>query len=95
MAVATWNGVVLAQSDETIVVEGNHYFPPASIVTEHFVESAHQTRCPWKGMASYFDVVVNGEVNRGAAWYYADPKPAAGDIKGYVAFWRGVSVSAA
>jgi uncharacterized protein (DUF427 family) len=93
MARATWNGAVLAESDATIVVEGNHYFPRDSIVTEHFAENSQHTRCPWKGKASYFDVVVAGETNRGAAWYYPDPKAAAADIKDYVAFWKGVSVS--
>ncbi len=92
MARATWNGAVLAESDETIVVEGNHYFPRDSIVPEHFAESARHSICPWKGKASYFDVVVNGEVNSGAAWYYPEPKQAAADIKDYVAFWRGVQV---
>ncbi len=94
MAKATWNGAVLAESDETIVVEGNHYFPRQSIASEHFVESDRHSRCPWKGLASYFDVVVDGAVNEGAAWYYPDPKPAAADIKDYVAFWRGVNVEA-
>lgn len=93
MVRATWNGAVLAESDETIIVEGNHYFPRASITPEYFVESSQHTRCPWKGMASYFDVVVDGKANAGAAWYYPDPKPAAADIKDYVAFWRGVAVS--
>ena len=93
MARATWNGAVLAESDDTIVVEGNHYFPRASIVAEHLVENDRQTRCPWKGKASYFDVVVDGETNEAAAWYYPNPKAAAADIKDYVAFWRGVSVS--
>lgn len=92
MAKATWNGAVLAESDETIVVEGNHYFPRDSIVVEHFVESTRQTRCPWKGLASYFDLVVDGQTNPGAAWYYSSPTPAAADIKDYVAFWKGVSV---
>ncbi len=92
MAKATWGGVVLAESDKTIVVEGNHYFPRDSIVSEHFADSSQHTRCPWKGKASYFDVVVDGKKNAGAAWYYPDPKPAAADIKDYVAFWRGVSV---
>jgi len=93
MTRATWNGAVLAESDETIVVEGNHYFPRDSIVTEHFAESSQQSRCPWKGTASYFDVVVAGQTNPGAAWYYPEPKSAAADIKDYVAFWKGVSVS--
>ena len=94
MAKATWNGAMLAESDETIVVEGNHYFPRDSLVSDHFAPSDKQSRCPWKGQASYFDVVVDGAVNEGAAWYYPDPKPAAADIKDYVAFWRGVSVDA-
>lgn len=94
MARAIWGGVVLAESDQTIVVEGNHYFPRSSVVSEYFDESSRQTRCPWKGMASYFDVVVDGNVNAGAAWYYTDPKPAAADIKDYVAFWKGVSIEA-
>ena len=93
MPKATWNGAVLADSDDTIVVEGNHYFPPESIVAEHFVENGRHTRCPWKGMASYYDIVVDGAVNPGAAWYYPDPKPAAADIRDRVAFWKGVSVS--
>lgn len=94
MAKATWNGAILAESDETIVVEGNHYFPRDSLVSEHFAPNEKHSRCPWKGLASYFDVVVDGAVNEGAAWYYPDPKPAAADIKDYVAFWRGVSVDA-
>ena len=92
MAKATWNGVVLAESDNTVVVEGNHYFPKDSLVDEHFAENSSQTRCPWKGLASYYDVVVDGQTNSGAAWYYPDPSPAAADIKDHVAFWRGVSV---
>ena len=92
MAKAMWKGVVIAQSDETIVVEGNHYFPRNSIDPEYFQASGAHTSCPWKGMANYFDVVVNGNVNKGAAWYYPEPKPAAEDIKNYVAFWRGVKV---
>lgn len=92
MARATWNGVVIAESDETVVVEGNHYFPLDSIRTEHFADNPAHTRCPWKGTASYFDVIVSGEVNSGAAWYYPDPSPAAADITDYVAFWKGVEV---
>jgi uncharacterized protein (DUF427 family) len=92
MARATWNGAVLAESDNTVVVEGNHYFPKDSLVGEHFAETSSHSRCPWKGLASYFDVVVDGQTNRGAAWYYPDPSPAAADIKDHVAFWRGVSV---
>jgi uncharacterized protein (DUF427 family) len=89
---ATWNGKVLAESDETVVVEGNHYFPAASIKREHFRESDKQTTCPWKGVASYYDVVVGDQVNKDAAWYYAEPKDAAKEIKDRVAFWRGVNV---
>jgi uncharacterized protein (DUF427 family) len=92
MARATWNGAVLAESDNTVVVEGNHYFPKDCLVGEHFAETSSHSRCPWKGLASYFDVVVDGQTNRGAAWYYPDPSPAAADIKDHVAFWRGVSV---
>ena len=89
---ATWKGAVLAESDETVVVEGNHYFPAASINREHFKESATHTTCPWKGLASYYDVVVGEEVNADAAWYYPEPKDAAKEIEGRVAFWRGVRV---
>jgi uncharacterized protein (DUF427 family) len=89
---ATWNGAVLAESDDTVVVEGNHYFPPESVNREYFRESETHTVCPWKGTASYYDVVVGGEVNRDAAWYYPQPKDAAREIKDRVAFWRGVKV---
>jgi uncharacterized protein (DUF427 family) len=91
---AVWNGTTLAESDDTIVVEGNHYFPPDSIIREHFVDSDKQTRCFWKGTASYFDVVVEGETNPAAAWYYPTPSEAAEEIKDYVAFWGGVRVEA-
>ena len=94
MATATWNGVVIAESDDTIVVEGNHYFPRASVRAEYLNDNPMNTRCPWKGTASYYDIVVNGEVNSGAAWYYPDPSAAASDIKDYVAFWKGVRVTA-
>jgi uncharacterized protein (DUF427 family) len=93
VATATWNGAVIAQSDETIMVEGNHYFPPESVNAGLLHASSNHTRCPWKGTADYYDVVVDGNVNEGAAWFYPSPKPAASDIKNYVAFWRGVSVS--
>ena len=89
---ATWNGAVLAESDDTVVVEGNHYFPPDSVKREHFRESEKHTVCPWKGTASYYDVVVGGETNKDAAWYYPLPKDAARQIKEHVAFWRGVKV---
>ena len=94
MAKATWNGTVIAESDETVVVEGNHYFPPEAINREFFAESQAQTTCPWKGTASYYDVIVHGDTNRGAAWYYPAPKAAAADIKDHVAFWRGVKIDA-
>jgi uncharacterized protein (DUF427 family) len=89
---AIWNGEVIAQSDATIMVEGNHYFPPESIDSTYLQMSQSQTVCPWKGTASYYDVVVDEKVARGAAWYYENPKPAASEIKNYVAFWRGVTV---
>jgi uncharacterized protein (DUF427 family) len=89
---ATWKGEVLAESDETVVVEGNHYFPVDSINREHFRESETHTVCPWKGTASYYDVVVGEEVNKDAAWFYPEPKDAAKEIKDRVAFWRGVKV---
>lgn len=92
MAKAIWNDKLLAESDETIIVEGNHYFPRDSIILEHFQESTTHTVCPWKGVASYYTIVVNGEQNRDAAWHYPDPSNAASEIKGYVAFWRGVIV---
>ena len=89
---ATWKGAVLAESDDTVVVEGNHYFPAGSMSREHFRESETHTVCPWKGTASYYDVLVGGEVNADAAWYYPEPKEAAKEIKDRVAFWRGVRV---
>ena len=90
---AVWNGAVLAESDKTVVVEGNHYFPVESIKREHFQGSQTHTSCHWKGVASYYDVVVNGQVNKDAAWYYAEPFEAAKQIKDCVAFWKGVQVS--
>ncbi len=90
---ATWNDQILAESDDTVVVEGNHYFPSDSINNEFFAASDHQTVCPWKGTARYYDVVVNGERHANAAWYYPDTKDAANNIKGHVAFWHGVEVS--
>ncbi len=94
MATATWNGAVIAQSDDTIVVEGNHYFPLDSVGSEHLRESSHQSVCPWKGTAAYHDLAVGGDVNANAAWYYPEPKAAAAEIAGYVAFWKGVAVAA-
>ena len=89
---AIWRNAVLAQSDKTIVIEGNHYFPPDSINREFFKESNTHTNCPWKGEASYYEVAVADEVNKDAAWYYPEPKEAAKQIKNYVAFWKGVKV---
>lgn len=89
---AIWNGVVIAESDETRVVEGNHYFPPESLRAEHFEDSATHTTCSWKSVASYKDVVVGEARNADAAWFYPDPKPAAAEIRGWFAFWRGVEV---
>jgi uncharacterized protein (DUF427 family) len=92
---ATWKGTVLAESDDTVVVEGNHYFPAASLRREHFRESATHSVCPWKGTASYYDVVVGADANRDAAWYYPEPKSGAARIAGRVAFWKGVVVALA
>jgi uncharacterized protein (DUF427 family) len=89
---ATWNGAVLAESDQCIVVEGNQYFPPGAIRPEFFRPSATHTVCSWKGTASYYDVVVDGATNKDAAWFYPTPKDAAAEIKDYVAFWHGVTV---
>ena len=91
---AIWNGAVLAQSDDTVVVEGNHYFPADSIDRRYFVESGKRTVCPWKGTASYYSVVVDGEEHSDAAWYYPEPSAAAKEIRGHLAFWRGVKVVA-
>lgn len=92
MAKATWNGEVIAESDTYELVEGNVYFPPSAVRRAHVRESQTQTVCGWKGTASYYDVVAGGEVNKDAAWYYPEPKDAAKNITGYVAFWRGVTV---
>lgn len=92
MVKAIWNGKVVAESDQTIVVEGNHYFPPGSVTSEFFKESKTHTVCSWKGVASYYTLEVNGEQNRDAAWYYPDAKSAAKQIENYVAFWRGVQI---
>lgn len=89
---ALWNGALIAQTEKFETVEGNIYFPPEAISKECFVPSETQTVCGWKGTANYFDVVVGGKTNKDAAWYYADPKPAAQNIKGHIAFWRGVVV---
>lgn len=92
MAKAIWNGAVLAESDDTVVMEGNHYFPGDAIRWDYFVASESHTTCAWKGVASYYDVVVEDQVNKDAAWYYPTPSAAATRIKDRVAFWRGVQV---
>lgn len=91
---ATWNGAVIAESDETVVVEGNHYFPPESLHREFVAPSDHHTTCPWKGEASYYDIVVDSKTNADAAWTYPEPKEAAAEIRDHVAFWKGVEVTA-
>ena len=93
MARATWNGTVIAESNDTVVVEGNHYFPPEAINRQYFRDSAHHTECAWKGTASYYTVEVDGQRNPDAAWYYPQTKDAAKNIEGYVAFWKGVEVT--
>ncbi|BBD56554.1 MULTISPECIES: DUF427 domain-containing protein [Planktothrix] len=93
MPKAVWNGAVLAESDKCVVVDGNQYFPSDSINREYFQESNTHTTCSWKGVASYYNVVVEGEVNKDAAWYYPEPKSAAKNIEGHIAFWRGVKVA--
>ena len=90
---AEWNGVIIAESDDTVVVDGNHYFPRTAVKDEFLKDSAKTTTCGWKGTANYFSLVVDGQENADAAWYYADPKDAAENIRGRVAFWRGVTVS--
>lgn len=94
MTRAIWKDVVLAESDQTVVVDGNHYFPADSVQSEYFRDSDAHTVCGWKGTASYFDVAVEGDVNEQAAWYYPDPKAEAAQIKGHLAFWKGVQVEA-
>jgi uncharacterized protein (DUF427 family) len=93
MATATWNGVTIAESNDTVTVEGNHYFPLDSVKAEYLADNSSKTTCPWKGTASYYDLVVDGQTNTGAAWYYPEPKDAAKQIKGHVAFWKGVTVA--
>ncbi|MEO8365744.1 MAG: DUF427 domain-containing protein [Pseudoxanthomonas sp.] len=92
MTQATWHDTLLARSADTVVVENNHYFPAESLVSDHFRASDHTTVCPWKGTAHYYDVVVGDAVNANAAWYYPEPKEAAANIRGRVAFWKGVVV---
>lgn len=95
MYVATWNGAVIAQSDKTIEIEGNQYFPMDSVDSQFLVDSNTTSTCPWKGLASYYSLNVDGELNTDAVWVYRDPKDAAKEIANHVAFWRGVTVSAA
>jgi uncharacterized protein (DUF427 family) len=94
MAKAEWNGTLIAESDDTVVVEGNHYFPRDSVRAEYLVDSELHTICPWKGEASYYSLDVDGAINQNAAWYYPTPKDAAKQIDGRIAFWKGVQVSA-
>jgi uncharacterized protein (DUF427 family) len=93
MTKATWNGATVAESDKTIVVEGNHYFPFESVHKEFLRESATTSRCPWKGMANYYSIIVGGKTNEDAAWFYSEPSEAAANIKGHLAFWKGVQVA--
>jgi uncharacterized protein (DUF427 family) len=90
---ATWNNTVIAESDDTVLVEGNHYFPESSLNKAYTTFSNHKTSCAWKGQASYYTLLVNGETNPDAVWYYADPKPEAEMVRGRVAFWKGVKVA--
>jgi len=94
MARAIWNGIVIAESEKTVVVEGNHYFAPEDVRMEYFKPSDTHSVCPWKGTASYYTLEIDGQRNADAAWYYPEPKPAANHIKGRIAFWRGVKVEA-
>ena len=90
---ATWNGVTIAESDDTVLVEGNHYFPESSLDRRYVSFSNHRSSCPWKGMASYYSLMVDGKMNPDAVWYYPEPKEAAANIAGRVAFWKGVQVT--
>lgn len=89
---ATWKGAIIAESDDTVIVEGNHYFPIGSVKNEYLRSSQTKSSCPWKGQASYYTLEVDGQKNADAAWFYAEPKPAANEIKDRVAFWKGVQV---
>jgi uncharacterized protein (DUF427 family) len=90
---AIWNGQVIAESDDTVLVEGNHYFPESAVKKEYLVTSNHRTSCPWKGQARYWSLLVNGELNPEAAWYYPEPSEAAAQIKDRIAFWKNVKVT--
>lgn len=92
MVRAVWNGAIIAESDATVKVEGNHYFPESSVNPEYLERSGHHSFCGWKGEASYYTLVVNGQRNQDAAWYYAEPKPRAEQIRHHVAFWHGVAI---
>lgn len=92
MTKAIWNGIVIADSDETVVIEGNHYFPRESVKSAFLIESATRSTCPWKGVASYYSLAVGSDTNADAAWYYPEPSPAAAEIKDRIAFWKGVSI---
>ena len=89
---AIWNGYTIAESDNTVVIENNHYFPKESVKAEYLTDSQTHTTCPWKGLASYYSLSVDGKTNTDAAWYYPNPKPDASQIKDHVAFWKGVSI---
>ena len=89
---ASWNGHVIAESDDTVVVEGNHYFPASSLKREYVVESNHRSSCPWKGQARYYSLLVDGDLNPDAVWYYPEPKEGAEMVRDRVAFWKGVQV---
>jgi uncharacterized protein (DUF427 family) len=89
---AIWNGVVIAESDKTVIVEGNHYFPPESVKKEFFKPSEHTSVCSWKGDCRYYTLEVDGKLNENAAWYYPQPKSAAAQITGHIAFWKGVTI---
>ncbi len=92
MYIAAWNGIELARSDRTIEIEHNQYFPPQDVKMEYFTETEYHTTCPWKGYSSYYDITVEGKTNENAAWFYKEPKEKAAQIKGYVAFWKGVKI---
>jgi uncharacterized protein (DUF427 family) len=92
MKKAIWNGQLIAESDKTVVIEGNHYFPSDSINKDFFKESERTSICPWKGVANYFNIEVDGQTNMGAAWYYKQPSDKAKEIKDHVAFWKGIPI---
>lgn len=92
MYTASWNGIELAKSSRTIEIEGNQYFPPEDVTLSYFEKTDYHTTCPWKGLASYYSIKAGGDSNENAAWYYAEPKEKAQEIKGYIAFWKGVKV---